>query len=318
MIKKIVISIAIIFGFSHLWVWFYSSCIHAAEFGKSAKYVETFCGSEQHDLVYFGTSRTLFHFNPDSIKVKGVEGSFNAGILAGNTQITLAAMKAYYESHDIPEYIVVNFDFTDWESIWFNQIHNPQRFFPFYGCGEMRADLAKIDGSVNAAHYIKPYQLTQLGDWNYYDAYRAVTGITTLADEEVLSNGHELSRLVPRENFHYTRGRWEQDSTLSLMENASRSIFEWAKTKGSKLIVVIPPVYKESQALFMADSTRFKKLMGMADEYNSPVLNYYNHPIGDEIGNFFDEVHLLRSAVPEFNRIFEVDLNRVIQEHRFE
>ena len=314
MIKRTFIALLLLLVACYVVQFCYSSAHRNSAIGICKKYNEVFNGNSHFDVVYFGSSRTAFHFNPSLINLGDSISQFNAGISGVETSVNMAVIKEFIKSHNYkPNYAVVNFDFFFWKRPHDGVLSGYTRFIPYLSNDILYKAVCQMDKRFFFFNYFSPYTLVHLNDSRYYDWYRFSTGNKIAIDNDYLSNGFETYLKKTQEPFFVIKDKLHPNLLRERQLSAAKEIFQFFEDNNIKLIPIITPIYSKNKALIMGDSSHFNLLSDLCDQYKTPLLNYFDLELNDQKLNFYDELHLNLKGVEQFSKIVEKDLVQLME-----
>tara|TARA_B110000196_G_C21105460_1_gene644942 strand:+ start:566 stop:1444 length:879 start_codon:yes stop_codon:yes gene_type:complete len=283
------------------------------DFGQYGKLNLIFEKKGNFDVVYFGSSRTAFHFNPKIIDSIAKINSCNMGITATNDVVSLGAIKTYLSNCEKkPKVIVVNFDFFLWDHQDIDATSIP-RFFPYLDKPTVYNSLVSLDQSIVKFKYSKLFSFTYLTDYFYYELYRGLVKEEIARDKEFKGSGFQMLPYQRKINNFHTSRRDEVICISKMQINAAKQIFALAKNEKIILIPVITPIFK-SYSFTKSDSLLLERLNNMCDQFGFPCASYLNKRYCKEKNNFFDEIHLNNKGLVKFNKDFANDLIQILSD----
>ena len=287
----------------------YNISLRNSSVGICKKFNEIFTGNKQFDLLYFGSSRAAFHFDPSKINLGDSITQFNAGVSGVETSVSEAIIKSFVKSHNYkPKYAVVNFDFFFWKRTHNGTLSGYTRFFPYLNNDELFNSVSQMDKRFFYFKNLSIYTMLHLNDSKYHDWYRFYYGKKIAIDNDYKSNGFESYLKNTQQVFFVTNNKLNSKLYRERQINAAQNIFKFFEENDIKLIPVITPVYCQSKIKIMGDSTHFDILKDLCEQYNTPLLNYFDLEINNKKSNFFDELHLNLRGVEKFSKTIERDL----------
>ena len=293
----------------------YNRTLLDSEIGICKKFNEIFEGNNNYDLVYFGSSRAAFHFDPSKIKLGDSIKQYNAGVSGIETSVNEQVIKLFIKGHEYkPKYAVVNFDFFFWKRIHDGVLAGYTRFFPYLYKNELYASILKMDKRFFCFKNLRIYTIAHLNDSKYYDWYRFKYGIQIGIDNDYKLNGFQTYLKTTQKRFFVLKDKLDKDLYRENQISAAHRIFKFFKEQDIKLIPVITPVFTENNKSIMGDSTHFKLLNEMCAQYDAPLLNYFDLHISQDKSNFYDELHLNLKGVNKFSKKLETDLIDIIMD----
>jgi hypothetical protein len=314
LIKRIIISILFLLIACYFIQAFYNISLRNSSVGICQKFNEIFEGNNNYDLVYFGSSRAAFHFDPSKINLGDTILQYNSGISGIETVVTESVIKSFLSSHDYkPKYAVVNFDFFFWKRIHNGIQAGYARFFPYLNNDILYNSVFQMDKRFFFFKYFSPYTMVHLNDSKYHDWYRFSTGNKIAIDEDYMINGFETYLKTTQDRF-FVLDSLNPSLNREYEIESAKKIFQFFRNNNIKLIPVISPFYFENRQEVMGDSTHFKILQDLCDQYNTPLLNYFDLEINNDKSNFYDELHLNLKGVNKFSKKLEADLIDVIMD----
>jgi hypothetical protein len=155
--------------------------------------------------------------------------------------------------------------------------------------------------------------MVHLNDSKYHDWYRFYFNKKIAIDNDYISDGFETYLKNTQERFYVVKDQLSPNLYRERQIDAAKNIFEFFEVNNIKLIPMITPVYSQNKIKIMGDSTHFKILQDLCEQYNTPLLNYFDLAINNKKSNFFDELHLNLRGVEKFSNIIESDLRILLE-----
>ncbi len=315
---RILISVTLFFVLLSGVHYLIMSQLRSTDFGQYGKLNLIFEKKGSFDVVYFGSSRTAFHFNPRIIDSIANVNSCNMGITATNDVVSLAAIKTYLSNCEIkPKAIVVNFDFFLWDNQNIDDVNSSiPRFIPYLYNPILYNSLASLDPSYAKFKYASFFSFTYLTDYFYYELYRGLVNQEIARDKEFKCRGFQSVPYQQKiENFQTSRSN-EIICVSERQINATKQIFTLLKNENIKLIPVVTPIFK-SYSFTNSDNILFERLKEICYEFELNCFNYSNKKYCQEKNNFFDEIHLNNEGLEKFNIDFANDLVQILSKSNF-
>lgn len=174
-------------------------------------------GSERHDIVYFGTSRTHVHINPCIIdSILGVK-SYNLGMDGASLSEIKMLFDLYLKSHKSPQIILFTLDkscFNDEKKILY-----PVQYYKYIN-EEIVYDFLKTNDEKTVAYKYIPFL-----SFSSYDDYTRFNGIRALLGKKDASNN------VYSCKGYLSNGSEVIDGVLSTEVKVSKNVYTSLKVK---------------------------------------------------------------------------------------
>jgi hypothetical protein len=264
-----------------------------------------FNGEENYDMLFIGSSRTLYHINPKIIdSVLHIE-SYNAGIDGANLVETSLIMKGYLASHPSPRFIVADISSPGF-AVRQNPIFNPNIYYPFLN-NKLVFNTLKNYKRVYLLRYMPFMQITECDDFMREGAIKGLMGKTKPVDptyKGYLESGHDTIPLPFNISYLTTFYDVNQKGVDLLKEMISI-----CKQKNIRLIITYSPVYDLKDEKLNPEF--FPTLKKICDSNQVAFFNYRYSAINKNNRLFRDELHLNRFGADVFSAILAGDIKNL-------
>jgi len=288
------------------------------ETGSFAKLNTIFEKQGSYDILYIGSSRTAFTFNPSEIDLKNNFTSYNCGLpkILSRNEITYGLLKTYLSNcKENPKYVVMNIDFFLWETTE-GLIPDAQQFFPYMKFKHLYNALLSNDSKFFFYNYFKIYRITHFNDYFYYNIYRNYKGNLIKIDKQYKANLNGFQRLHTQKSKEFYVLKNMKNIKLYNKRNKLKSIFQLCKEENIKLIPIITPAYKSVIERVSQDSTHFYNVLNLCNKFDCKLLNFMEQNYCQDSSVFFDELHLNKKGLKLFLKDFSIEMREIIKTDR--
>jgi len=246
-----------------------------------------------YDVVCFGSSRALAHFNPQVIHDKLNLSAYNAGVNGACIIDINLLIKAYLHNRRPPKLIVFHVDDFTYET---DRLSELPRYFPFINNKEVYNSLKPYNETVNYVHSVNFLRIMYYNDLLKWISIKTLLGIGA-RDEYKLVNGYRvnatqwngldeegMNRRIEKINSLYVKTESEAAGEPLFME-----VLEICKKKNIRLLFSSSPiVHGELNKLYEHTKTKIEK---MSSGYNVSYLWMHAEEWDRKI-YFYDYLHM--------------------------
>lgn len=256
---------------------------------------KTDISGEKFDVVFFGSSRTIHHINPEIFNQLTQNSSLNMGWSACNPSEIYAATKIYLSQNYTPKVIAIQLD-LEHNLIEIDELAK-QGLLKYIGSG-LIDDYFSQD-LINKSQI--PLLLNaQNRDFGWREILKTVFKNNIYSDLNKRKFGY-----VPIMDTHYVEG---SNKTLKKPEKLSKNKNIWiektldlCKKQKIKVILFVSPYY------LCKDSEQFEYLR----VYKQPIFNFSDLLVDKKY--FRDQSHLNYLGADSFTRVFSDSFNNLVK-----
>lgn len=257
-------------------------------------------GRQPYDIVFLGSSRTLYEVNPKTADSVFNLTTFNAGIAGANTLETKIIFDCYLRSRPKPKLFVIDLSAAAF-SIDMRPIYNPNIYLPFLN-NPVVYEALKPYKRVFVLKHLPFIQLTESDDITRQHAIFGLTGKNKYSETDFF-RGHQKSGSDSiKLPFKLT---WPNTSNLPIDEKGIqyfRDMIRKCKALDIGIAAVYPPDYKEFR-ISLLPPTLLPTIARVCKEENIPFLNLRRHYLSQNHQMFKDEVHLNDKGTEIYTRL---------------
>lgn len=145
--------------------------------------------STYYDILCFGSSRGLAHFNPQIIEKETGLKAYNAGLNGGCFIDFSALFKAYLHKHPSPKMLIVHIDEFSFDTQTISEL---PRYMPFISNDILYDNLVKYDKTFLAVKYLRFLRLMYYNDLLKWISLKSWFSIDA-RDEYKMVNGYRAN-----------------------------------------------------------------------------------------------------------------------------
>lgn len=270
--------------------WFLSNALRSSRQGEFSVWNDIYDGNINAEVVVYGSSRAMVHFDPkiisDSLQVR----SYNLGINGHNFWLQYFRHKELLEHNRKPKLIIHSVDiFT---LVKRKDLFQMEQFLPYLLYNNKIEEWTKDYQGYDAFDYRIPLI-------RYYGQFKtigkALRGVI----------GNEVTDSLRYKGFVYRDEEWNDDlkrakekypDFKAVIDTASVELFDQyireCLNNGIALVFVYSPEYIEGHD-FVKNRDEVIGLFSMfSDKYNIPFLDYSVDPISHQKEYFYNASHL--------------------------
>lgn len=266
-----------------------------AQGGKTFK-TEYIRSKMKEDIIIFGSSRALHHYNPDILTDSTGLSCYNCGQNATGIILTYAYYKIVSKYH-IPKYIIYDLS-IDYDYKEGNNHRSLRELRPYLDDEDIRLYLKQF----SYLEYIKCHS----------SLYRANGAYSKYVIDQQPTDYIRENGFVPmQKNMVHEPEIKEGPITAPADETKIfyfHELIKLCKANGTKLIFATSPSYKKTY------NGNYQPFEELAKEYNIPFFQFYcDTTINLKREYFFDSVHMNKDGADDFSRIFASQLRKYLQ-----
>ncbi len=269
---------------------------------EQSKLHEIIKGNKKFDILFIGSSRTLYHVNPKIIDSTLQCNSFNAGINGARLPEMNLVFKSYLVNHEAPQLVVADLSTTAF-SLDQNAFFNPNIYYPW-----MESDIVfESIAPYKRAGLLKTLPFLQLTEWDDPMRQGAIAGLAGKQDDiPEYYKGHQPSGddtvQLPFRMRYFTTNWPVHENGIALLDE----IIELCEQNHIRLIFTYAPVYQLKDE--EVNEEFFPTVKKICDEHHIPFLSYRHLPMNDDHRIFRDEHHLNTIGADIYSRMLATDL----------
>jgi len=267
---------------------------------------------EQNDVIFIGNSRTYVQIDPR--KVDSVSGlrSYNLGLDGCNVPFFYMALSKYLQCHPAPGYVVINADFAGFNTT--EKVYNYPDYQEYLGDSLVAACLmpyyAEFRHGLLARFSLFMEINSKPDEEKIASLMYHVKGIKS-KDKGVQA---DLKRgFSPSTNMWGTQ-QHKIDSYKSPFTSQGldllRQTIGICKSKGIKVILVCPPLFKDYHSIIVNYDTIRDSLQSIANQYKVPYWIYADSYLGNTTDYFYNVEHLNATGAGIFSQMLGDDIRK--------
>lgn len=269
---------------------------------EQSKLREIIKGNEKFDILFIGSSRTLYHVNPKIIDSALNCNSYNAGVDGARLPEMNLMFKSYLVNHPPPEIVVADLSTTAF-CLDENAFFNPNIYYPWLSNDIVYNSIAPY----KRVGLLKTLPFLQLTEWDDHMLQGAIIGLTGKqkplpADYKGHLKSGEDTIVLPFKMRYLTTNWPVHTSGISLLDE----IITLCKKNHIKLIFTYSPVYQLKDEV--VNEEFFPTVERIRAENEIPFLNYRHLPMNGDHLIFRDEHHLNTKGADIYSRLLAADL----------
>jgi hypothetical protein len=267
-------------------------------------------GKDYYDAVFIGSSRTVYHINPEVVDSTLHIRSFNAGIDGANIVESRLILECYLASHPPPKYVIADVAAPFFE-VSESPIWNANIYYPFLN-NKIIFRRLKPFKRVYLLKYLPFLQLTECDDFLRNGAFAGLLGnkqpLAPHYDNGYIESGTDTIPL-PFKNTYPIREWAIQRQGISIF----KEIIEICKKNNIRLFVTYAPVYNLKDGKMNA--AFFPTLKYICDANQTTFLNYRYLSINTDNRLFRDEIHLNTVGANIYSNLLARDIKEMEAGH---
>jgi hypothetical protein len=254
-----------------------------------------------NNVMIFGSSVAYHQFDPQIIKDVTGHSAYNMGFPGMFFAQYNGLIQEYQLYQKQCKAIVIACDF---DNLGKNELATrPDLFYAYINNCNIYSSLYEMEQrKAFMAKYVPGYKLTLLNKAFYTDILLSKQYKDTANGYEALTTAWEVTKHKPF-NSRY------EEAIFVQFKNAVDEITQ----KGIKVVLVIPPVYKEGYKLILNAEAIKSKYRSLVNK-NVHFLDYTNDTLCRTQDNFRNFTHLNANGASKFSHTFAQDLLKIIHE----
>lgn len=288
--------------------WFLSNTLRNSRQGEFGVWNDIYDGAIKSEVVVYGSSRAMVHFDPkiisDSLNVR----SYNLGLNGHNFWLQYFRHKELLKHNKRPKLIIHSVDiFT---LVKRKDLFQMQQFLPYMLYNNEIEEWTKDYHGYEAVDFRIPLI-------RYYGQFK------TIGNALKVISGNESRDSLRYNGFVYRNQAWNDDlvrarekypNFRAIIDTASVLLFDQylreCLSNGIALVFVYTPEYIEGQD-FVKNRQEVIDLFAMfSEKYNIPFLDYSDNPISYQKEYFYNASHLNGKGAQLFTSILIHDMNQ--------
>ncbi len=275
-------------------------------------------GQVNADVLFVGASRTLVHFDSDTIGAIVGKECFNIGMDGAPLDLQLSCLETYLKYNTMPEVIVQGLGLIVLKSS--EGVYNPEQFLPYLNEERIYETLVSIDPAFWRCRYIPLYGLSLRYELALNGEFLRKWALVGLLNIDV--DDHRKKGFWPRDvnwttQFEQFKKKHYSGITYEIEEEAIKSlraIIELGRSRNIEIILVYSPEYYENYELTLNRDEIFEMFKSVAAEYGVPFWDYSDIPLTHDTNYFYNSQHLNREGAAIFSDMFARDLQTYLSE----
>jgi len=289
---------------------FLTSALKKSGKGDLGAWNELYKGDIRSDLVIYGASRALVHFDPEILSDSLGMTVYNLGMNGHNFWLEYLRHRVLLEHNQTPKIIVLSPDpFTLYKR---PDLYDPIQFLPYLREPQMRAYTSSYEGYDYfdyrvplLRYYAKPKALFQAAALTFFPGRLKPTR----------RRGYEPSDLQWTGDLEKAK-RAGMQTRIALDSASVRLFYSWldeCRSLGIKVIFVTTPEYVEGRSLIVNRDEIRALYRDAATARGIPFLEYTDDSISNNRRYFYNSQHLNRTGAELFSRRVAHDLKVLLR-----
>jgi hypothetical protein len=259
-------------------------------------------------ILALGNSRTWVHLNPFIIADSSMKSCEIIACDGQDPTLVFYKLKNYLKTNQFPEIMIIQFDANFYGRV--HEMYGSKNWSPGYFLNRIEFGNAKTyDG------------------YKFYYQFMPLFGIDTKTRLKILSNQTigEDSMFEKRRGYFPNdlsfQGTWKTHNTINLGSRNPHldSIITLGLRNKTEIVLLTPPytniVTSNSHHYCNQLNSQYNELCNI---YNLKFnwINLYNHPINQDISNFYNHTHLNKKGSDTFSKIVATELKVIINNQK--
>ncbi|TLM59850.1 MAG: hypothetical protein FDZ69_14100 [Deltaproteobacteria bacterium] len=266
---------------------------------KFGKMNDIVAGRINAEILFSGSSRTIYHFDPKPIAETTGASVYNIGLSGAQAKVQLALLKTYLEHNRQPGIIVQGLDLI---SLFDKQdVFNPELFVPYLREEELFRPLAALDKAYYRYRYLPMYAFAVHQELKSL----AVNGWLGREGRQTLDRGYQGQDKVWTDDFETFRaqhpGGYVQPYDAALL-TVFQEIVDICRTRGIRLVFVYTPEFVEMQSFTVNRREIITLLRDFAARNRVEFIDYSDSEMCRNRSLFYNSQHLNRRGADILSR----------------
>lgn len=280
-----------------------------SEFGIWNKIVH---GKINADIVIFGSSRALAHYDPRIIQRATGFSAYNIGLNGSQTDLQLARLRAYLNHNRKPKLLIVNFDLFSF--VTSHEIYDPAQYVPYMTEPAIYAGVRRVYPDAWKWRYLPLYgYAVEDMRFDWLIGLKAFFGIQPREDH---LNGYQPEDRQWTGDFARFKANnaagWSVDVEKQGVIDFT-DILRICQVAAIPVLVVHSPEYFEVQEMERNREEILQRARALSAKFGAEFWDYSDSPICRDRANFYNSQHLNQSGAT----LFSDDLGKRLVEAGF-
>ena len=250
------------------------------------------------DLVISGSSRAMYHYDPQIIQSRTGLKTINIGRNGTKLHEQLRLLELYLERNTPPQYLIQNLDIFSLQEN--DDITDPKQYFAWLGTTEVYAPL------VREKAYYRLYKAIPLFALAYGGGMRE--GVLGLLEAGRPSSG-TLGGYEPQDRTwdgEFDKFREQHPGGVIARIDPKKEetlcrLLEICQRHRIVPLLVYSPEYHPAQSIFLNRPEIISAFRRIANQFNVRFWDYSNDPLSYEKANFYNSQHENEKGATEFS-----------------
>jgi hypothetical protein len=262
--------------------------IKTSTFGAENQMME---GKINAQVIITGSSRASSHYDPRVISAVTGRTAFNLGRNGSQTDMQVAALKAYLEHNRKPELVIHNLDAFSFVTT--REVYDSAQYVPYLNDQEFYVPLEKINPDTWKSRYLPLYGYV-VDDMNF-SWILGLKGFFGWSPSEDLFSGFSPRSKKWSDEFQHFKASNPNGVSFGIEPNGIQDVEELVricKQNEIQLIFVYSPEFSEMQTLTTDRAEIFGKFRALSDRYAVPFWDYSDWKYASDRDFFQNSQHL--------------------------
>lgn len=280
----------ILVGFCYALDWLINEGLRTSNYKDVSKWNEVISGGIDSELLIVGSSRALVHYDCEIIEKIIGKSCYNLGFDAANYEMQKIMLNLYLKSNSLPKEIIWTVDFQSFQNK--DEFYGFEQLIPYQDKEEVK-ELLKLNKGIPSFLYEIPVirytfnpKMKFIGILNYLELKTR---------KPVLVKGYRKSDLEWDGKFEKFKDslnnnlRYQFDE---VMVNDFQNELRLLTSRGSKINVVIAPIYFEAKEIILNSDSILNSIESLCNESNINFFDFTNDSICFNKDMFYNGNHL--------------------------
>lgn len=264
--------------------------------GDYSRLNEILKGTEKHDVLFIGSSRTIYHVNPKVVDSVARLNTFNAGMAGATILESKMILEAYLDSHKPPSFAVLDLHRSSF-SMDERPFWNPTLYYPFLDNPVVYNSLKPYE-HVFLVKHLPFFRFIEADDVSKENSFVAYFDSTKKDTSHIYKGYVQYSSdtiALPFKRMFGVNTYPIQDKGLKVLED----IIDICKKNKIQLVFTFAPVYDPDTDPL--NPNFFPTVERYAKAYNIPFWNYKYDTNFSDHRLFREELHLNKIGADLFS-----------------
>jgi hypothetical protein len=267
-------------------------------------------GNASSDIVVFGSSRAMVHFDCVYIETKMDKTCVNLGLNGSGPIMQKPLMDLYYENNSKPNTTVISLDVTSFVDKQEGDVYNPPQYMPYLSNSTVFNNLTNIDKTY--WKYKIPLYDFAIYKENLHIAIKTALGQDP--DWRIRRDAQGFASMNTPWDGEFDTFKNKYPDGISYEVNIEKvkivsEMIATAKENSENVVLVFPPVYEEFYKYLNNKDEILSTFTALSRSYDVKLVSFKESTISSEKDNFYNSQHLNANGAKKFNEVLVSQLN---------